>query len=225
VREFIALDHPRFVKAHRDIFTSKVTADCMTHTCRIVDEPGKVRLDACCQYGVDVDLAERDNILSRHDELVQLLDDDVAEIDWFDDKQEEDPDFPSGRYVRTRTHDKGCIFLSHDARGCAIHRASLLGGWDFRGTKPHVCRLFPLTYETDAIVVSDDYPDYSCSRDLAAPSLYRVSRNDLGDIFGDDLVAAMDQAEKTVLDHLARSPDPKTDDQNPKRKLPVLPAV
>ncbi len=90
------------------------------------------------------------------------------------------------------------MFLAHDRRGCAIHRAALEGGWDMRGTKPHVCRLFPLSYDSDSIVLSDDYADYSCSRDPAAPTVYQVGREALADIFGADLVAAMDAAERSV---------------------------
>lgn len=207
------------------MFFLKFTADCMTHSCRIVRKPKKVRLDVCCRYGVDVDVAERDAILARRDELKEILDDEVAEMDWFYDEEHEDEGFPSGRYVRTAVHGKGCIFLSHDARGCAIHRTALVNGWDFRGTKPHVCRLFPLTYEDDAIVISDDYSYYSCSRDMEAPSLYRVFRDDLGDIFGADLIAALDEAELKVFDRLTGKITKKSDkkkNHKARKKLPVM---
>ena len=95
--------------------------------------------------------------------------------------------------------DGGCVFLSHDRRGCAIHRASLENGWDFRGTKPHVCRLFPLTYTTDAIMISDDYTDYSCASVPDAPTLYRGARDLLGEIFGAELVAKLDALEAQTL--------------------------
>ncbi|MEM9494329.1 MAG: hypothetical protein AAGC55_34605, partial [Myxococcota bacterium] len=114
----------------------------MTHSCRMLKKRNRRRLDACCQYGADVDVAERDAILARQDELIALLDDEVADIEWFEDEETEDADFPSGYYVRTLTHNGGCVFLSHDKRGCAIHRAALEGGWDMRGVKPHVCLLF-----------------------------------------------------------------------------------
>ena len=57
---------------------------------------------------------------------------------WFDDddEPEHDPDVPSGRSCRTASHGGGCLFLAHDRRGCAIHRASIEQGWDFRGVKP-----------------------------------------------------------------------------------------
>lgn len=171
----------------------------MNHQCKLVTRGDRLKLDACCQYGVDVDVSERDAILAHRDEIAALLNDEVRDKPWFRDEEQLDSDFPTGRYVRTTTHDDGCIFLQHDGRGCAIHRASLAGGWDFHGVKPHVCRLFPVSYETDAIVLSDDYSDYSCAFDRDAPSVYQVSRATLGAIFGDELVTALDQVEAEVL--------------------------
>jgi hypothetical protein len=49
------------------------------------------------------------------------------------------------------------------------------------------------------IVVSDDYVDYSCAYHPDAPTLYQVARDAIGDIFGPELVRAMDIAEATVL--------------------------
>jgi len=91
------------------------------------------------------------------------------------------------------------LFLAHDRRGCAIHRAGLERGWDVRPVKPAVCQLFPLTYTHDAIVISDDYADYSCAYEPNAPSLYRVGRDTLAFVFGAALVRALDAAEQRVL--------------------------
>jgi Fe-S-cluster containining protein len=199
VSVFVALDHARFKRAQRDIFLKRVEPDCMSHRCRMVAAGDRDKLDACCQYGVDCDLGERDGILAHEREIRALLRDELADAALFKPELTRDPDFPSGSFVRTATHGEGCIFLAHDRRGCAIHRASIEGGWDFRGIKPHVCRLFPISYESDAIVLSDDYADYSCAQVADAPSVYRVARADLGDIFGAELVAALDAAEAHVL--------------------------
>jgi Fe-S-cluster containining protein len=195
----VPLRHPRFHWAQRDVFVRRVVADCMVHDCRLVRHGDRLKLDACCQYGVDVDLAERDAIQARAGEIARLLVPDAAGRPWFIGEEKVDPDFPSGRHVRTATFGEGCLFLAHDRRGCAIHRAAIEGDWDMRGTKPHVCRLFPLSYDSDSIVLSDDYADYSCARDPSAPTVYRVGRDSLGELFGADLVAAMDAAEQEVL--------------------------
>jgi Fe-S-cluster containining protein len=195
----IALDHPRFTRAEVAVFTRRVVADCMSHACTI-HETSKLKLDACCQYGCDVDLTERDAILAKAELIRPILAAEVQNLPWFDESApERDPDTPSGTVVRTAVHNEGCLFLAHDKRGCAIHRASLEQGWDFRGTKPTICRLFPLTYGEGAIFVSDDYPDYSCAYEPTAPTLYRVARDAIADIFGEDLVRAMDAAEAQIL--------------------------
>lgn len=205
--DLVPIEHPRFRRAERAIFLRHVVADCMTHACRLRKEGDRVKLDACCQYGVDVDLGERDKILARADELRAILTPAAAAAAWFRGEEQVDADFPSGRYVRTATHGDGCVFLSHDGRGCAIHRASIEGGWDFHGTKPHVCRLFPLSYSGEEIVVSDDHPDYSCAFEPGAPTVYRVARDTLAAVFGAELVAALDAAEARVLaEEAARRP-------------------
>ena len=192
--QLLALDHPRFRFVDANIFTRQLVADCMSHQCREVagDKP---RLDACCQYGADVDLGERDRILTHRDQLRSLLLPDAAAAAWFTTDVAVDADFPSGQHVRTEQHAGGCVFLSHDGRGCSIHRASIEAGWDFRGVKPHVCRLFPVTYDHTSILMSDDYVDYSCAYQADAPTVYRVQRETLGDIFGEALVHALDAVE------------------------------
>jgi Fe-S-cluster containining protein len=194
----VELDHPRFHAAELAVFTRRVVADCMTHDCAI-RATDTVRLDACCQYGCDVDLYEKQAILARAEAIKPVLAPEVRDLPWFDESEpEHDPDVPSGTVVRTATHSKGCLFLSHDKRGCAIHRASIEQGWDFRGVKPSICRLFPLSYGEGMIQVSDDYVDYSCAYQPDAPTLYQVAREALADLFGPELVRAMDAAEAKV---------------------------
>jgi Fe-S-cluster containining protein len=191
----VELDHPRFRAAELAVFTKRVVADCMTHRCQMRATHSE-KLDACCQYGCDVDLHEKAAILARAGSIKSVLAAEVRELPWFDESEpEHDPDVPSGTVVRTAVHGSGCLFLAHDGRGCAIHRASVEQGWDYRGVKPSICRLFPLTYGDGMILVSDDYEDYSCAYDPDAPTLYQVARDALGDLFGPELVRAMDAAE------------------------------
>ena len=193
---FVPLDHARFARTDAAVFTRRVVADCMTHRCTM-QASGQLKLDACCQYGADVEVRERDAIRARADHIRPVLRAEVQHAAWFDERAlQEDVD---GTFVRTAKHDGGCVFLAHDRRGCAIHRAAVEQGWDFRGVKPAVCRLFPLTYSDGAILISDDYPDYSCAYEPGAPTLYRVARDTLGDVFDAALVAAMDAAEARVL--------------------------
>ncbi len=202
--EYLTLDHPRFRRVDRAVFVRRVVADCLTHSCCQVADEGtplaEVRplLEACCQYGADTDLAERDQILAHADLIRPLLDADAQLAPWFTTEVQVDPDYPSGRHVRTATLRGGCVFLAHDKRGCAIHRASLETGFDFHGVKPNICRLFPLSYETDLICISDDYEDYDCADAPGAPTLYRVGRDTIAAIFGPALVVALDAVEAAV---------------------------
>src|SRR5512140_1103116 len=193
----VALDPPRFRSVSVGVFTRRLVADCMTHRCRMVPHPTE-KLDACCQYGCDVDLEERAAIEARGDEIRALLRAEAKDVRWFDPEEEVDADYPSGRVVRTEVHEGGCIFLAHDRRGCAIHRAALEGGWDLSGVKPAICRLFPVSYLGDAIVIAEEYPEYSCAH-VEGPTLYRLTRDTLAELFGQPLVVAMDAAEAQVL--------------------------
>jgi Fe-S-cluster containining protein len=208
--DFVPLDHPRFTQVSASIFTRKLAPDCMAHRCTMVEEH-REKLDACCQYGCDVDLGERSNILAKRDDIRGLLRDEAKDATWFEAEEEIDPDYPSGKAVRTATLDGGCIFLAHDKRGCAIHRASVERGWDFRGTKPAICRLFPLTYEREWIGIAEEYAEYSCAH-VEGPTLYRLTRDTFAELFGEALVIALDHVERQVL---AGQP----------RKLPVVKAT
>jgi Fe-S-cluster containining protein len=218
LREPIAIDHPRFRVVSAEIFTRRLAPDCMDHRCAAVQDehgtaisPPHVRNDVCCQYGCDVDLAEREAILGRADDIRSIMSAEAAAAPWFEDEVIADPDYPSGKVVRSRVLHGGCIFLSHDKRGCAIHRAALEQGWDFRAVKPAVCRLFPVTYEGDSIFIAGEYPEYSCAY-VEGTTVYRLARDTLGDLFGPALVAALDAVEERVL---ATAPPPP-------RRLPIV---
>src|SRR4051794_23842255 len=118
----VSIDHPRFRTATRDIFFRTLVPDCMTHRCAMVDTHTE-KIDACCQYGCDVDLHERDAILRRSDDIGALLRPAAKSVPWFDTEEWDVSDYPSGRAVRTEVFEGGCVFLAHDRRGCAIHRA------------------------------------------------------------------------------------------------------
>jgi len=194
----VALEHPRFRQVQAQIFTRKLVADCMTHRCSMVETRAALP-DACCQYGCDADIGERDAILTHADDIRALLRQELRDARWFDPEELQDDDYPSGRVVRTAVVDQGCVFLAHDRRGCAIHRAALERGWSIRGVKPAVCRLYPLSYDGTTIVIAAEYAEYSCAK-VEGPTLYRLARDTLADLFGAELVLALDAAELRVLE-------------------------
>ena len=134
--EVVELAHPKWNRVEVAVFTRRVVADCMTHDCTI-RATNEMRHDACCQYGCDVDLTERDAILARAEQIRPVLAADVQNVPWFNEASpEKDPDTPSGIVVRTAVANGGCLFLSHDRRGCAIHRAALEQQWNDRNEGP-----------------------------------------------------------------------------------------
>ena len=216
--QVLEIDHPRFHKVLAAVFTKQIVGDCMSHSCRMVDRPDRpdVWLDACCQYGCDVDLAERAAIEQRAPQIRSLLRASVADQRWFELDEWEDADYPSGRVVRSEVAEGGCIFLAHDKRGCAIHRAAIEQGWDYREAKPMICRLYPLSYEGELIMIAEEYAEYSCAF-TGGPTVYRAARDALRDAFGPELIVQLDAAEAKVLGSLAAAPRPPEP-----HRLPVL---
>jgi len=47
-------------------------------------------------------------------------------------------------------------------------------------------------------MIAEEYPEYSCAH-VDGPTLYRLTRDTLAELFGEPLVAAMDAAEAQVL--------------------------
>lgn len=197
----------RFVET--DIFLVHFTPDCMSHACVCRDEGGRQLDDACCQHGCDVDLFEKAAILRRKDEIARVLDARFRDpARWFDERDpEHDPDaYPSGTAVRAatqgRSDNSGCVFLAHvdGGRGCGLHRAALESGFAPEEIKPAICRLYPLSVDGDFVLgFSDDFERYDCAHDPAGPTLYRLMRGVLADLYGEPLVRKLDQVEQRLL--------------------------
>jgi Fe-S-cluster containining protein len=197
----VEITHARVRLVEPDIFVRRFAADCMSHACRCRDEEDRPLLDACCQHGADLDLWERDAILARADLVAPLL---LPEwrnpARWFDQSEpEEDPDFPSGTVIRTAVageHDAaGCVFLQHDRRGCALHRAAAQSGFPPEDIKPVVCRLYPMAFGDGLLGLSDDFDRYSCAGEPRGPTVYRLMREVLADVFDRELVLWLDATE------------------------------
>jgi hypothetical protein len=210
------INHPLISLVDIDIFTVTFAPDCMTHHCRCRDEDDTQRNDACCQHGADVLVTEKAAILNRAVEIASIMKADRQEpATWFDERApESDPSAPEGIVLRTGTIDPddesaGCVFLEHTgARGCGLHRAALVHGFDPDEIKPSVCRLYPLTHSDRLLGFSSDFDRYSCANGIG-PKVYRLMRDALRATFGAELIAELDRAESLVA----------------KRTLPVLRAA
>jgi Fe-S-cluster containining protein len=200
-----AVDHPLITLVDAEIFTVTFAPDCMTHRCRCLDESGAQRNDACCQHGADVLVPEKAAILRRAAEIASVMDADRRDpAHWFDESDPApDPSAPDGIVLRTATSDPddesaGCVFLEHTgARGCGLHQAALVHGFDPAEIKPSVCRLYPLTHDERRLHLSPDFDRYSCANDQG-PRVYRLMRESLREIFGAELIAELDRVESEV---------------------------
>ena len=209
-RAYLRINHSILSFVDPDIFRFQFAADCMTHACRIEDgaedayDGSCQQNDACCRYGCDVDLFERDRIMARAHLIAPVLRPELRDTArWFDESEPEESESPSGTVIRTGkqdvTREAGrCIFLGHDQRGCALHRAALESGFAPEEIKPVVCRLYPLSYGEGYLGLADDFDWYSCAHH-DGPSVYRVMRDTLLDVYGPDAVAALDEIEQQTL--------------------------
>lgn len=163
-----------------EIFTLRYFMRCMQCTfCH----------DSCCQYGCDVNMGERDRLMAVADELERFLG--VPRAEWFKSEVFEDPDYPTGRYVRSNTKSGACVFLNKGGRGCGIHAFALATGRDYHQLKPMVCWLFPVTWDKGLMRPNSDVKDdLACAN--SGPSLYEGARDEIGVVFGPALVTELD---------------------------------
>lgn len=147
-------------------------------------------MDSCCQYGCDVNLKERDRILAVSEALAPHVQAPVEK--WFSEEVRVDPDYETGRYVRTQVFEGACALLRRDGRGCGVHHYAVVSGLDYHAIKPLVCWLFPVTWDQGLL-----RPSYDITDDLACkgsgPLVYDMAREEIGVVFGAALIAELDQ--------------------------------
>jgi hypothetical protein len=200
------VNHPLIAFVDVDIFTVTFAPDCMSHSCRCREEGDRQRNDACCQHGADVLVPEKAAILRRAAEVASVMEAEWQQpATWFDERAPElDPDAPEGIVLRTGTVDpddesSGCVFLEHTgARGCGLHRAAMVHGFNPAEIKPSVCSLYPLSHIERRLGLSPDFDRYSCAND-GGPTIYRVTREAVGATFGAGLVEELDRVESEIL--------------------------
>ncbi len=148
---------------------------------------------ACCLYGVWVGLEEKERIIHNADFIRPHMFPQSQDIaNWFQDRQEEDLNFESGKVVHTSVvinpeHYGGsaCIFFG-EGNKCALQVASEQIGYHRWQLKPFYCVLHPLDLDEEGRITLDETDlllaeEGSCLR----PSEDRVS---LLEIFSEELI-------------------------------------
>ncbi|MFZ1080361.1 MAG: DUF3109 family protein [Candidatus Kryptoniota bacterium] len=113
-------------------------------------------ISRCCRHGVYLDPQERDKILA-HAEIIEKYFDETQTKnrgDWFNNDEEEDADFPSGKCVSTEVYNNKCVFLNKNGK-CTIQVAEMEEGLQRFSLKPYYCVLFPIV-KVDGVFEFDD---------------------------------------------------------------------
>jgi hypothetical protein len=163
------------------VFTARYFARCLAcGFCR----------DACCDHGVDVDIATVGRILAQGDALARRVG--LPSARWFDGEVVDDDDAPGGAMLRTRAEGGGCVFRSRTGRGCELHAYAVETGQDYHELKPMVSTLFPITFAGGLLCLSEELTDGSlvCAGD--GPTAYEAVRGELEYYFGADFVVELD---------------------------------
>lgn len=167
-----------------EIFTHRYFARCMACT---------FCYDSCCVHGVDVDEQVVATILDQADRIEALVG--VPRDEWFAGPPAADAEVPGGASRRTAIRDGYCVFHDRKGRGCLLHGYALATGQDYHTLKPMISTLFPVTFETGALVISDELEDGTlvCAGD--GPTVYAAVRGELEYYFGREMVAELDRLE------------------------------
>ncbi len=172
---------PTISSVDTEIFQKKYFTYCME--CTFCD-------DACCAYGVDVDILNVKRLEAKQTELEQWTG--VPRAEWFDGEMRADQEFPGGAHTRTAVRDGRCVFIDKSGRGCMIHSYCLEKGIDFHELKPIVSVLFPVTFDDELLHASSEIDDGTLVCAGEGPSLYQGLRSDLQYYFGEEFVAELD---------------------------------
>ncbi len=178
---------PVIGRVHPAIFTQRYYTHCLA--CGFCG-------DACCQYGVDVDLIHVGAIEAHASELESWTG--IPRDRWFEPGVETDPEVPGGGLRRTRVEGDRCVFHNRTGRGCLIHSYCLDRGLDYHDLKSMVDCLFPVTYYDDVLCPAPEIEDGTLICMNSGPTLYRGVREEIRYYFGDRCVDALDEMEASV---------------------------
>jgi hypothetical protein len=114
----------------------------------------------CCEEGVYADVIDRERILS-HKEIIKKHMDDTQTRDearWFEQREREDGDFPSGKCVGTEAYNGKCVFLDGFGR-CSLQVAAAEEGMHKWALKPFFCVLYPIEVTRNVVSFDDMLQD------------------------------------------------------------------
>jgi hypothetical protein len=171
---------PALHSVDSEIFTLRYFQHCMQCTfCH----------DSCCQYGCDVNVGERDRLLELKTELEPFLG--IPATEWFKSEVFEDPEYPTGKFVRANTKNWGlCLPQSQGAR---LRHSRVRDGDEARLPLDQADGVLAVPVCWDKGVMrpnSDVKDDLACKGD--GPIIYDLARDEIAVVFGKGLVDELD---------------------------------
>ena len=114
----------------------------------------------CCEGGVYADVRARDKIMAHKDVIKKYMDQTQTTDDslWFEDHEDDDADFASGRCVGTREINDKCAFLDMHRR-CTLQVAATGEGMHRWALKPLFCILYPIEISDNVVNVEEMLQD------------------------------------------------------------------
>jgi Fe-S-cluster containining protein len=159
---------------------------------------------ACCRHGVMVDMLEKKKIL-EHAPLIQRSMDPHQEKEpsrWFDDWEEEDADFPSGRCTGTQVRDYGCVFLNR-AGQCVLQKSATASNMPKYALKPFFCAAYPMTLERGVLTIESpelaNRPSCCSVVQSGALTSFEVCREELEFMLGSEAVETLKKEPRSTF--------------------------
>lgn len=141
----------------------------------------------CCKHGVYLDITERDEILS-HADVIKVYFDETQTKDrtkWFDNYEELDSDFTSGKCVSTAVHNDKCVFLDKEGR-CVLQVVEIEECLPRFSLKPFYCIIFPIV-KVDGVFQYDDF----CYGESACCTASKMSDEKMVEVCSNELQHAL----------------------------------
>jgi Fe-S-cluster containining protein len=151
----------------------------------------------CCEGGVYADVTERDRILAHRDMVARHMDSTQSRDAalWFDDAEEADPDFRSGRRIGTSVINDRCVFQNSQGL-CTLQVAAAAEGMHRWAIKPLYCILYPIEVSDGTIgfdpMLQDEQACCTITSRYQVP-VFEACRDELVVLLGEDGFEALRQ--------------------------------
>ena len=183
------LSHLPGLVVGEEIFTSRFAASSDMSRCSA----------RCCREGVLVDITHRDRILAEASLVLEYMEPTQQRdpTQWFQEEEDVDLDFPSGRAINTNSFNGRCVFLD-GAKRCVLQRAEERSP----GLKPFFCRAFPIAIVNGRLTVDATWcPDETqCCSPVAQGerSTLDMCQYELAHVLGDDGIVELQRLASQV---------------------------